>query len=676
MNLDLIPSPRSLCLTGGELALPAHLAIRIAGDDPEDAFAATCLAEVLRERGVTATIGGAAPLVSLARGDGPAEGYRLDIAADGVRITGSDAAGVYYAVQTLIQCLDGRRLPCLRIDDAPALVHRAIHYDTKHHQDTFAYVQSFIREIAGWKANILVWEWEDKLAWRRHPQLGAPGAFTIAQMAELTAYARRHHVEIVPLVQGLGHVPFILKHREFRHLRELPDSDWEFCPLKEGSYELLFQLWSEAIEATPGSRFLHIGSDETYELGLGVACGCAAHAAAHGKDDLMRLFIDRCTDWVEAQGRTCLSWGGQWKPGGRPPRPGMVWCDGDRPEVVKASAEAGFPCWIYAPNTGVTPLIDFQLPWVKSSMWSDWPGERWAGGFARTSDAIRRAARDGSVRGSITTSWDDSGLHNQMFMPHFACACAYSWNPDEPDLDAWIDRFYLHYFGAQAGSMRECQRLLQEGALFYDDTLQRRVWHWGDVGKVHLPDLPRAGLEYDTFWRRRYAPMLRRAHEQRQGLERAESILRANLAQGARHAYDIEVMLSCVALMRHNVDLILGLGRVEELLKTASYDLHFTDRAGALRCLRGMEEVLAGLIAERERVYRELVACWERTRLPKGLAADGRAYLWRPERARHFANRTPDLRYLMVDEDLLDLDGYLARLRAHNEHYERNELGS
>jgi hypothetical protein len=128
--------------------------------------------------------------------------------------------------------------------------------------------------------------------------------------------------------------------------------------------------------------------------------------------------------------------------------------------------------------------------------------------------------------------------------------------------------------------------------------------------------------------------------------------------------------------MRHNVELILGLGRVEELLKTASYDLHVIDRAGALRCLRGMEEVLAGLIAERERVYRELVACWERTRLPKGLAADGRAYLWRPERARHFANRTPDLRYLMVDEDLLDLDGYLARLRAHNEHYERNELGS
>lgn len=674
MPPNIIPTPHILELIGGELVLPAALAIRVLGDDAEDVFAAGCLAGYLAGAPrIAATVGGPDPLITIARASGPAEGYRLEIAPDGIRIAGSDAAGVYYAVQTLRQCLaDGARLPCLRIVDAPVLEHRAIHYDTKHHQDTFAYVQSFISEIAAYKANILVWEWEDKLAYRCHPQLGAPGAFSVAQMQELTAYARRHHVEIVPLVQGLGHVPFILKHREFRHLREIPDSDWEFCPLKDGSYELLFTIWKEAMEATPGSRFFHIGSDETYELGLGTACGCAAHAASHGKDSLMRLFIDRCVDWVESQGRTCLSWGGQWKPGGAPPRPRMVWCDGDRPETVQASVAAGHPCWIYPPNTGVTPLVDFQLPWVKSTMWGDGAGQPWVGGFARTSDAIRRAA--GCVRGSITTSWDDSGLHNQMFMPHFVCACEYSWNPEGAGLEEWIDRFYANYFGPQAGAMRECQHLLQEGALFYDDTFQRRVWHWGDVGKVHLPDLPRPGLEYDTFWRRRYAAMITRAQEQQPSLARAAAILEGGLRQGARHAYDLEVMLSCVHLMQHNVRLILDLGRLEELLKTASYDLHFTDRAGALRCLRAMEVLLQDLIAGRERVYRELVACWERTRLPKGMSVDGRSYMWRPERARHFANRTSDMRYLMLDEDLLDLDGYLARLRVFNDGYERSEL--
>jgi hypothetical protein len=32
------------------------------------------------------------------------------------------------------------------------------------------------------------------------------------------------------------------------------------------------------------------------------------------------------------------------------------------------------------------------------------------------------------------------------------------------------------------------------------------------------------------------------------------------------------------------------------------------------------------------------------------------------------------MRYLMRDEDLLDLDGYLTRLRAYNEEYERTEV--
>lgn len=681
---NIIPTPRSLLPRGEPFRLPGEIGVRVEGDDPEDRFAAECLArDVETGHGVRVRWDGGAPFtVTLARGQGPAEGYRLDIAPEGVRLEGSDAAGVYYAVRTFCQCIlpsaDGEdaRVFALRIEDAPALAYRAIHYDTKHHQDRFEYVQSFIREIAAYKANILVWEWEDKLAYRCHPQVGAPGAFTIAQMQELTRYARRHHVEIVPLVQGLGHVSFILKHREFRHLREIPDSDWELCPLKDGTYELLFDLWTEAMEATPGSRFLHIGSDETYELGLGTDCGCAEHAAKHGKDSLMRLFIDRCVDWVESRGRVCLSWGGQWKPGGVPPRPGMIWCDGDKPEVVQASADAGYPCWIYAPNTGVTPLVDFSLPWVKASLWHDGPGQPCVGGFARTSEAIRRAARDGSVRGSITTSWDDSGLHNQMFMPHFACACEYSWNAEGAELDEWIDRFYAHYFGPQARDLRECQHLLQEGALFYDDTFQRRVWHWGDVGKVHLPDFPRAGLEYDTFWRKRHARMVTAAEVQRHGLARAASILERNLNQGVRHAYDLEVMVTCVRLMQHNVDLILGLGRLEQLLKTASYDLHFTDRAGALRCLREMERLLEGLIADRERVYAELVACWERTRLPKGMSTDGRPYFWRPERARHFANRTPDMRYLMRDEDLLDLDGYLARLRSYNEAYANDEVGS
>jgi hexosaminidase len=681
--LPLVPKPQTLAVLDGELIWSGVVAIELCVEQADDRFAADYLAECLQaEQGVVIGIAtNAAHRIRIQRQAGPAESYTLHIDGEGVRITGADAAGVYYATQTLRQCLrrvpgaTTWRLPYVAITDRPDLEHRAIHYDTKRHQDTADYVREFIRELAHYKVNILVWEWEDKLAYRCHPDIGAPGAFTIDEMQEFTSYARQHHVEIVPLVQGLGHVSFILKHKKFRSLREIPDSDWEFCPLKDGSYELLFELWRDAMVATPGSHFFHIGSDETYELGEGEACGCAAHARQHGTDSLMRIFIDRCVEWVESQGRTCLSWGGQWKPGtATPPRPTMIWADGDKAEVVKASADAGYPCWIYAPNTGVTPLVVFSLPWVKSTQWNQNRGNPLPGGFAMTASAYSQVIADRSARGSITTSWDDSGLHNQMWMPHFVCGATYSWNGQAGDVDAWFDDFIAVYFGIQARDIRECHALLQDCALFYDDTFQRRVWHWGDIGKIHLPDFPRAGLEYDLFWRKRYALLLRQANEQRIKLDRIDGILAKNLGLDIRHAYDVEVLQSCSRLMRHNVDLILMLGELEARLERASYTLYMKDRRAALAVLRSMEVLLREHLTEREAVYADLVACWERTRLPKGLAVGGRSYFWKPERARHFANRTPDMRYLVVDEDHLDIEGYLERLVRYNDAYEQHEI--
>ena len=48
----------------------------------------------------------------------------------------------------------------------------------------------------------------------------------------------------------------------------------------------------------------------------------------------------------------------------------------------------------------------------------------------------------------------------------------------------------------------------------------------------------------------------------------------------------------------------------------------------------------------------------------------GDSYVFAPDRARHFANRTPDMRYLILDEELLDLEGYLDRLENYLSEYE------
>ena len=96
------------------------------------------------------------------------------------------------------------------ITDWPDIPERACHYDTKRHQDRREYVEGFIRDLASYKINMLVWEWEDKFESPSHPEISAPGAFTMEEMQEFTRYARNARAVGAP-GSGLGHVSYILK---------------------------------------------------------------------------------------------------------------------------------------------------------------------------------------------------------------------------------------------------------------------------------------------------------------------------------------------------------------------------------------------------------------------------------------------------------------------------------
>ena len=75
------------------------------------------------------------------------------------------------------------------------------------------------------------------------------------------------------------------------------------------------------------------------------------------------------------------------------------------------------------------------------------------------------------------------------------------------------------------------------------------------------------------------------------------------------------------------------------------------------------------------RTFDSLVTVWERTRLPKGMSTAEKKYVWRQDRARHFASRRPDMTYLICDEDDLGLESYLAELKAHIAWYRETLAG-
>jgi hypothetical protein len=68
------------------------------------------------------------------------------------------------------------------------------------------------------------------------------------------------------------------------------------------------------------------------------------------------------------------------------------------------------------------------------------------------------------------------------------------------------------------------------------------------------------------------------------------------------------------------------------------------------------------------------VKTWEKTRLPKGMSTPEKKYFYQQDRTRHFANRRPDMGYLIYDEQQLDLEGYLEKLKTYMKQYKSNSF--
>ena len=689
LGLHVIPYPQEVETAGSAFLMSQKIVIVIDRNaSAEDKFTAQQLVQSLKEiYGIDATVSAQSSkgAITLTRKGAEKrvgeEGYQLTASADGVSVQARTAAGLFYGTQTLLQLLkkDGTSfsIPGLKITDWPDIKERAVHYDTKHHQDKKEYVQRFIRDMARYKINMLVWEWEDKLAYTSHPEIGAPGAFTVEEMQEFTRYARQYHIELVPLVQGLGHVSFILKWPQHAHLREIASSNWEFCPLKEGSYDLLFDLWEEAIKATPGSKYIHIGSDETYELAL--CDDCKAKAEEIGKSGVYTLFINRAAKHLKTLGREVMAWERPmgWSQSSSPavdmkPEMNVVLTESYHYETpdfkyAKEASKMGYKVFAYDPNPGIEHIF---LPYFYRLE----RGKKVEGSLEESYKFLTSNAQSGVFDGMISTSWDDAGLHNQVWMLRFATAAAFSWNGNEPDMEEFTNSFFVNYYGPEAQNMKELFQLFNEGAYYYMWTLERNVWHHGTIGKTHLPDLPRGdALEYDPYWNKEYEEKVKESEEMEKKMERALEIIRANQNAGVRNAYDFDVFESLAKLVWHTTQTYKDLSQVEYAI-TRAHRSHFESHARAYAHMETADSIVENSLKRRETIFKDLVNTWQEVRLPKGLSTADKKFFFQQDRARHFAFRTPDMRYHVVDEDHLEMDEYLEDLRKYMKWYKEEYL--
>ncbi|MBC2595968.1 family 20 glycosylhydrolase [Ruficoccus amylovorans] len=151
--------------------------------------------------------------------------------------------------------------------DAPAVPFRGVHLDLKGLVPTFSRLLELLEVFHELRFQAVLVEWEDCFPWRCNERLRAPHAYTTEQVARFARRCEELELEIIPLVQALGHSENVLRLPEYEALREVPNRTDVFHPLNPQSPELVAAMVQDVIELLPQVKRFHLGGDEVYTLG-------------------------------------------------------------------------------------------------------------------------------------------------------------------------------------------------------------------------------------------------------------------------------------------------------------------------------------------------------------------------------------------------------------------------
>ena len=468
--LSLVPAPRE-ATPRSVVGLPRGIEVVIP-TDTTDANAARDLRDALREAGVTVSPrGSASARVVLLRASSAAarallgraalsfdpamraEGYAIVPEGNTLTVVGATGEGVFYGAQTVKQLVSGRgpsaSLRMAQVRDWPAMRYRGFHDDlSRGPVPTLEFMKHQMRTFAAYKINVYSPYFEHTLAFAKHPLIGPPGgALSRTDIAELVAYARRYHIDVIPEQEAFGHLHHVLKYELYSPLAETPHGH-VLAPGQSGSMSLIRDWFSEIDSLFP-SRYVHLGADETFELGRGQT------AERIKRDSIGPVYLGFLSDIVSAikrPGKRYLFWGDV-----AVNHPTLV---GSLPKEMVAVA------WSYGASNSfdrqITPFTQAGIEtWVAPGV-SNWnrvyPNNNVA--FINIRNFVRDGQRLGAA-GLLNTSWDDDGegIFNQTWAGVLFGAAA-GWQSGESSIDTFQRSFGRAFHRDTTGRADAAERSL------------------------------------------------------------------------------------------------------------------------------------------------------------------------------------------------------------------------
>ena len=477
-QLKLIPQPKEVRVQeGGFRVRPTTRILVQLGHQAEDRIAAETLAEEIHDQsGLKLSIAGAKAepkqeeskpkrgAIVLARLQDrkvreflESKGLRADSIGDQGYLLFSDNShlivaantgqGLFYGVQTLRQLLrpEGKNLVCpgVAIRDWPTMQWRGMQDDISRGPiPTLGYMKKQIRTLASYKVNLFGLYMEHVFDFESQP-LMAPkeAALTPQEITTLVDYARKFHVTILPEQQAFGHLHHMLKYEIYSDVAERPHGH-VLTPTKEQSYDIIKSFYAELIPLFPGP-FLHIGGDETFELGQGQT---AARVNEVGLGRVYLEHLQKVSGILQPYHKQLMFWGDIALK--YPELMGIL------PKDVVAVP------WNYSARSSfediIKPYRDAGLDVIVApgvSGWNQiWPNLDVA--FVN----IRNFARDGqklAAKGMLNTTWNDDGesLYD-MSWPALTFGAAAGWQEGESSIDSFKDAYDWAFYRNNDNSFR------------------------------------------------------------------------------------------------------------------------------------------------------------------------------------------------------------------------------
>jgi len=190
--------------------------------------------------------------------------------------------------------------------DRPVIGVRGVHLDLKGVPPTFDRLIQLLDVFVAARYNAVLVEWEDMFPWTVDDRFRCETAYSADEVRQFHAEAADRGLQVIPLVQCLGHMETPLSLSEYAKLREVPHVADTLNPLAEGARQLVESMVDDVLALTPQISHLHLGGDEAWSFGTHP--DTKAYIQKHGKGALYLHHVEPILDKLSARGVRPILW--------------------------------------------------------------------------------------------------------------------------------------------------------------------------------------------------------------------------------------------------------------------------------------------------------------------------------------------------------------------------------